>query len=294
MQYLLELEDLQKHYDGFSLSGIDIKVAPGYVVGLIGSNGAGKTTTLKILTGIIDADGGVVSLLGHQIKAKSDVTDSIKARIGIVLDSCAFPGEYRVKDVAALGKVAYSTWNLRLWERLIEQFELAPDKKVKDMSRGMGMKLSLAFALAHEPDLLILDEATAGLDPMAREEVLEILRDFISDEKRGILIATHITSDLEKIADEIVCLDEGVMKFAVLKDTITDEAGIARLRADELELVLQSPLFADHLIHVLKHDHWTDVLVPDRFAFKKEFPQAVVDTASIEDYMTMVLKGQAR
>lgn len=294
MQYLLELEDLQKHYDGFSLSGIDIKVAPGHVVGLIGSNGAGKTTTLKILTGIIDADGGVVSLLGHPIKAKSDVTDSIKARIGIVLDSCAFPDDYRVKDVAALGKVAYSTWNLRLWERLIEQFELAPDKKVKDMSRGMGMKLSLAFALAHEPDLLILDEATAGLDPMAREEVLEILRDFISDEKRGILIATHITSDLEKIADEIVCLDEGVMKFAVLKDTITDEAGIARLRADELESVLQSPLFADHPIHVLKHDHWTDVLVPDRFAFKKEFPHAVVDTASIEDYMTMVLKGQAR
>ncbi len=158
----------------------------------------------------------------------------------------------------------------------------------------MGMKLTLAFALAHHPELLVLDEATAGLDPIARDEVLDILRDFVAEGDRGILMSTHITSDLEKIADEIVCVDNGAIVFTSPKDVITDEAGVARCRAAEVETLLASGVVAPGAAHVMRHDYGTDVLVPDRFAVARAFPDLVVDKATIEDYMTLTLKGESR
>lgn len=298
MQYVLEIEDLCKHYADFSLQNVTIKVAPGNVVGLIGSNGAGKTTTLKAALGMISIDSGKIFALGHAIEASKSLTDSTKSRIGVVLDSCAFPADYRVKDVDALGKAAYTTWNQRKWSCLIERFDLPASKKVEGLSRGMGMKLSLAFALSHDPDLLILDEATAGLDPMAREEVLDLLREFMLDETHSILISSHITTDLEKIADEIVCLDAGKVVFSVEKDKITDEAGIVRLRATEIDEIIESAMLSAVLsgraIRILQHDNRVDMLVPDRFAFAKAFPDAIVDKASIEEYMALTLKGETR
>lgn len=213
MTYLMEIDNLGKHYDDFELSGVSLAVEPDCVVGFIGSNGAGKTTTIKAALGIIAADEGAVRLFGQPIACGSPELDTIKSRIGVVLDTCAFPDTCRVGDVGAIGRAAYREWDAVQFAALCDRFNLAPKKKVSELSRGMGMKLTLAFALSHNPELLVLDEATAGLDPIARDEVLDLLRDFMAEGDRGILMSTHITSDLEKIADEVVCVDAGCLPY---------------------------------------------------------------------------------
>lgn len=292
MDALIQANGLGKHYDDFRLKGIDIRVEAGTVVGLIGSNGAGKTTTIKMLLGILRPDEGDVRVLGCPVGSGSAPEGELKQRIGVVLDTCAFPDTSKVKDVATLGRFAYRNWDAHRFSALCERFELAPKKNVKELSRGMGMKLMLAFALSHDPKLLILDEATAGLDPMARDEVLDILREFMSVEGHAILLSTHITSDLEKIADEIVCIDGGELVFDVPKDEICDVAGIAHCRERDLELIGKSAWTDDRRVRKLKSGMSYDVLVPDRFAFAKAFPDIALDSASIDDYMTLTLKGE--
>ena len=294
MTNLIDIENLGKRYGDFVLTGVNLAVEPGTVVGFIGSNGAGKTTTLKAALGLITADEGTVRLFGQVAAPGSAAVEELKSRIGVVLDTCAFPSTCRVGDIASIGRVAYATWDDARWNELTALFQLAPKKKVADLSRGMGMKLSLAFALAHHPELLVLDEATAGLDPIARDEVLDILRDFMATGERGILMSTHITSDLEKIADTVACIDGGRMVFTKPKDVITDEAGVARCRAAEVEALLASDLFAPGALRVMRHDYGVDVLVPDRFAAARALPDLVVDKATIEDYMTLMLKGESR
>ena len=285
MTYLMEINNLGKRYDDFELSGVSLAVEPGCVVGFIGSNGAGKTTTIKAVLGIIAADAGTCG---------SAEMDAIKSRIGIVLDTCAFPDTCRVCDVGAIGRAAYREWDAAQFAALCDRFNLAPKKKVSELSRGMGMKLTLAFALSHNPELLVLDEATAGLDPIARDEVLDLLRDFMAEGDRGILMSTHITSDLEKIADEVVCVDAGSIVFSAPKDAITDEAGVARCRAADVTAILDAGFFAPGEARILRHDYGCDVLAPDRFAFARAFPDIPVDKATIEDYMTLTLKGESR
>ena len=294
MTYLMEIDNLGKHYDDFELSGVSLAVEPDCVVGFIGSNGAGKTTTIKAALGIIAADEGAVRLFGQPIACGSPELDTIKSRIGVVLDTCAFPDTCRVGDVGAIGRAAYREWDAVQFAALCDRFNLAPKKKVGELSRGMGMKLTLAFALSHNPELLVLDEATAGLDPIARDEVLDLLRDFMAEGDRGILMSTHITSDLEKIADEVVCVDAGRIVFAAPKDAITDEAGVARCRAADVTAVLDAGFFAPGDARILRHDYGCDVLAPDRFAFARAFPDIPVDKATIEDYMTLILKGESR
>lgn len=294
MTNLIDIENLGKRYDDFALAGVNLAVEPGCVVGFIGSNGAGKTTTLKAALGLIAPDEGTVRLFGQAVTPGSSALDDLKSRIGVVLDTCAFPSTCRVGDAGLIGRAAYATWDASHFSRLLSTFGLSPKKKVSELSRGMGMKLTLAFALAHHPELLVLDEATAGLDPIARDEVLDILRDFVAEGDRGILMSTHITSDLEKIADTVACIDGGRMVFTKPKDVITDEAGVARCRAAEVETLLASGVVAPGAAHVMRHDYGTDVLVPDRFAVARAFPDLVVDKATIEDYMTLTLKGESR
>ena len=294
MTYLMEINNLGKRYDDFELSGVSLAVEPGCVAGFIGSNGAGKTTTIKAALGIIAADEGAVRLFGQPIACGSPELDAIKSRIGVVLDTCAFPDTCRVGDVGAIGRAAYREWDAVQFAALCDRFNLAPKKKVGELSRGMGMKLTLAFALSHNPELLVLDEATAGLDPIARDEVLDLLRDFMAEGDRGILMSTHITSDLEKIADEVVCVDTGHIVFKAPKDAITDEAGVARCRAADVTAILDAGFFAPGEARILRHDYGCDVLAPDRFAFARAFPDIPVDKATIEDYMTLTLKGESR
>lgn len=237
---LLEVTDLAKRYEGFTLEGVNLSLEPGCVIGLVGSNGAGKTTVLKSILGLVIPDGGSIRLLGEEVFPGGGASDRVKQRAGVVFDTCAFPADCRVADVAAMGRALFDNWDGVRWDEFARRFALPRKKKASELSRGMGMKLSLAFALAHDPDLLILDEATAGIDPLARDEVLDILREFMADGRRGIVMSSHITTDLEKLADEIVCLDTGKVVFSEPKEAITDEAGIARCRVADLEAVLAS------------------------------------------------------
>ena len=300
---LVSASGLTKHYEGFSLQGVSLSVDPGQVLGFIGQNGAGKTTTIKALLGLIHLDGGEATVLGAPAGDLSRTAAGAvaKERIGVVLDSMSLPGHLRMGEVGRLMAAAYSTWDQALYQQLLEQLglgQLGRKKTLKELSRGMGMKLSLACALAHHPRLLILDEATAGLDPMARDQVLEILRAFVSEEdaagepQNGILMSSHITSDLEKIADTLLCIDAGASVFCVEKDQVTDVMGVARCRASEVALLREELSSPEVPLRVLRHEAGTDVLVENRFDFAAAYPGIVCDRMDIDTYMALMLKGE--
>lgn len=296
MNDLLRISNLEKHYDGFSLQDITLSVPAGSVVGFIGSNGAGKTTTIKAALGLIIPDGGTIDLLGERVfpGAPASRAAHLKQRVGVVFDACSFPEEMSVKSVGSLMSYSYNMWDKSAFDHLAAQFNLPMDKTVKDLSRGMGMKLSLACALAHHPDLLILDEATAGLDPLARDEALDALRLFMDGTERGILMSSHITSDLEKIADYIVCINEGRIVFIEERDAICDRAGIAHCRAAEFDTLAEGGFFAPGQMHFKRNAYSTDVLVFDRFAFAENYHHIAVDHADIDSYMALMLRGDIR
>lgn len=293
---LIEARRITKHYDGFALQGVSLAVEPGRIVGFIGQNGAGKSTTIKALLGLIGLDGGDAFVLGVPAQDVAGTRSDVKERIGVVFDTVSMPHHMKVAEVGKLMARAYASWDQTAFEGYLLRFGLEPGKAVKELSRGMGMKLSLACALAHNPHVLILDEATAGLDPMARDEVLDMLREFVAAEDaegnpvHAILMSSHITSDLDKIADEVVCIDEGRIVFSCAKDEICDAMGLARCRAAEVELLLASSSSPDEL-RAIHHDYGVDVLVPDRFEFMRAFPEIPCDRVSIDDYMALMLKG---
>ena len=290
MDDLIRIKGLTKRYEGFTLDGVSLNVAPGEVVGLVGRNGAGKTTLIKSLLGLIAYDGGDAELLGERASVTNPRLATVKRHIGTVFDTIAFPQTLRVRDVATLGHVSFGTaWDYRHFDELVHDAALDGRKAVRELSRGMGMRLQLAFALAHHPDLLVLDEATAGLDPLAREDMLDVLRSFMAErEGRAILLATHITSDLEHVADRIVCLEKGRVAFDLTRDAICDEAGIARLRGEEANRILEPGM------RYLRHEYSYDLLVPDRRTFAHAHPEVAIDAADIESYMTLALKGELR
>ena len=295
---LIEARGLTKHYQGFDLQGIDLTVEPGQILGFIGQNGSGKSTTIKALLGLITRDGGTATVLGTPAEALPRGSAAVKEQIGVVFDAISMPPHLRVDEVGKLMRRAYRAWNRAAYEDYLRRFGLTDSKKtVKDLSRGMGMKLSLACALSHAARLLILDEATAGLDPMARDEVLDILRDFVSVEDaagnpvNGILMSSHITSDLDKIADTILCIDAGRPVFQMAKDEITDIMGVARCRERDVERVLASGVLGEGPKRMLRHEYGIDLLVSDRFAFAESFPDIPCDRMTIDDYMALMLKG---
>lgn len=290
----VQISNLTKHYDGFTLGPLDLEVPAGCVVGLIGSNGSGKTTTIKSLLGLIKPDDGSVALFGKPMAHGSSEANTvqIKQRIGVVFDTCEMLEDLTIKDIDSIMRYSYPTWDAALFAKFLRDFSLDPKKTIKSLSRGMGMKLQIACALSHKPDLLILDEATAGLDPLARSEVLDLLRSYLQeDDERCILMSSHITSDLEHIADEIICIDEGEILFDLPKDAITDEAGIARCRQADFAALCESGFFAPKTMRYQENRYGIDVLVPDRAAFMSAFDQIACDRCTIDDYMTLHLKG---
>ena len=293
MNDILNVRELCKTYDQFSLDHLSLSVPAGYVVGFIGSNGAGKTTTILSILGLTEPDGGAIGLFGEPVGPEGPSAET-KERVGVVFDTVALPSDCPITDVALLGKASYARWDGGKFSSLLKEFCLEPSKRVKDLSRGMGMKLQLAFALSHRPELLILDEATAGLDPIARGEVLDILRGFMDDENHGILLSSHITSDLERIADYVVCIDSGSMVFSKSMDEVCDIAGIAHCRSAEVEQILDADIFERGSLRVLRGGYSTEVLVPDRSLLNGAFPAVECERANLEDYMRLTLKGELR
>lgn len=280
----IEISGLCKSYGDFALDHIDLTLPGGSIMGLIGENGAGKTTTIKCILNLIRRDAGTITLMGYDNIAQER---QAKAEVGVVLDECYFHDTLRPTDIHTILSRVYQNWDKALFASCLKKFQLPEGKYVKEFSRGMKMKLSLAAALAHHPKLLILDEATAGLDPVVRDEILDEFLNFIQDEEHSILISSHITSDLEKVADYITYLHQGRVVLSEAKDVIQDNYGRLACTAQQL-----SSIQPEDLVRVRKGSYGCEALVSDRAVFRKKYPQLMVEPISLEDIMLFIGKGE--
>ena len=220
----LELWHVSRRLGDFELRDVNLTLPKGCILGLVGENGAGKSTTIRLLTGELRPDSGTVSVLDAE--PGSPDFRSVKERLGVVLDDAWFPEILNARQVGTMMAMTYESWDAELYESYLTRFTLPREKNFKDYSRGMRMKLAIAAALAHRPEVLLLDEATAGLDPIVRDEVLEIFRGFSEAEDHAILISSHILSDLEKLCDYIAFLHQGKLLFCEEKDRLLESYGL--------------------------------------------------------------------
>ena len=231
----LELRHVSRRLGDFELRDVNLTLPKGCILGLVGENGAGKSTTIRLLTGELRPDSGTVSVLDAEPGGPD--FRAVKERLGVVLDDAWFPEILNARQVGTMMAMTYESWDAELYESYLARFALPREKNFKDYSRGMRMKLAIAAALAHRPEVLLLDEATAGLDPIVRDEVLEIFREFSEAEDHAILISSHILSDLEKLCDYIAFLHQGKLLFCEEKDRLLETYGLfvgTRRQAEEL------------------------------------------------------------
>lgn len=284
MNKAIEIKDLTKEYDNsFKLGSIDLVIPSGEIVGLIGENGAGKTTLIKSILNIIKKDSGTIKIFD---KDTSEHETLIKEEIGVVLDDMFFPEILSVKDINSIMKDTYKNWDTSLFFNYMEEFKIDTNKKINKLSKGMRKKLEIATSLAHHPKLLILDEPTSGLDPVVRNEVLDIFLKFLSDDEHTILLSTHITSDLEHIADKIVFIDQGKIILDEARDDIMDNYGILKCSIDEF-----SKISKEDIITYKKNKYDYNVLIKDKDKMKKKYKNFIIDKITIEDLMILMIKG---
>lgn len=279
----IEIKGLEKRYDGFQLGSFDLTLPSGCIMGLVGENGAGKSTTIKLIMNAIGRDAGEISVLG--VDNRSAEFRDVKEDIGVVLDEAYFPEVMSARNVGKVMALTYKNWDAAAFEGYLKKFSLAPDKIFKDYSRGMRMKLAIAAALSHGAKLLILDEATSGLDPMARDELLDIFNDFTRDENCSILLSSHIVSDLEKICDYIAFLHRGRLVLCEEKDRLLDEYALVRLPEERL-----SELSEESIISRRASGYATEALV-----LRGGIPAAIpTEHTSLEDIILFLAKGDER
>lgn len=239
MENTIVVKNLSKKYRGFALDNVSFTLPSGCIMGFIGANGAGKSTTIRLMLDLAKRDGGEISILGADPESASA---DLKEYIGVVMDESGFPDGLSMKDVGIVMSKCYKTWNAARFTELTTQFDLPLKKPVKDYSRGMKMKLSIAVALSHGSKILILDEATSGLDPVVREEILDVFLDFIQDESHSVFISSHIMSDLEKICDYITFIHKGRVLLSEEKDVLRDKYVIAKCSQSQLESIDSSAI----------------------------------------------------
>lgn len=280
----LAVQGLTKRYKDFVLDNVSFVVPRGAIVGLVGENGAGKSTTLHAILGLIHRDGGSVELLGREDTA---VDEAFRNQIGVVFDGSSYPETLTPRKLNRVFQSLYQGWDEAGYFALLEQLSLPADKKIKAFSKGMKMKLSLAVAFSHGAKLLVLDEATSGLDPVVRDDILDLCLGFVQEEDRAILVSSHITSDLEKVADYIVFLYKGRVVFCKPKDELRYHYGILRCGAAQFEAIDKGEVLAWR-----RQDYQWEVLVADRAAAQRKYPKAVVDPATIDEIMLLYVKGE--
>lgn len=285
MKNILEIKNLNKKYKEFELKNINLSLPQGMIMGLIGENGAGKTTTIKSILNLVRIDSGEIKMFGLDFKKDEK---QIKENIGVVLDN-SFLSEYLTcKDINKIMKKIYKTWDEELFFNYSKNFNLPLDKNSKEFSNGMKMKLKIAVALSHKPKLLILDEPTSGLDPIARNEILDIFQDFIQNGENSILVSSHITSDLEHIADYITFINNGEIIFCKNKDDLIEKYGIAKCTENEFNSISTCDF-----VKCRKNKYDYELLVEDKNVFSKKYSNVnVIDKASIEDIMLFYIKGE--
>ena len=283
MEATIKVKNLNKKYEGFELKNISFEIPEGSI-GLIGENGAGKTTTIKSILNIINSE-GEIQVLGKDIKQNEK---EIKSKLGVVLDD-SFLSEYLTpKKINSIMKDFYNTWDKKLFEKYIKIFKLPENKMIKDFSSGMKMKLKIATAISHKPQILILDEPTSGLDPIVRNEILDIFRQFIAeDETRSILVSTHITTDLEHISDYIMFIKNGEITLNLPTSEILENYGI--VKCDEKDF---SKISKEDYEYYRKEKYQYEVLVKNKKMIKSKYGISTIDKASIEDIMLFYIKGE--
>ena len=238
----IELSHINKSFGDFAIRDLNLAVPSGTICGLVGENGAGKSTTIRLLMGALRPDSGTASVLGTDVS--SPEFREVKEDVGVVLDEAYFPESLNAVQVGKIMAATYRRWDQKLYDGYLKRFDLPPGKQFKDFSRGMRMKLAIAVALSHQPKLLVLDEATAGLDPIVRDEVLDIFNEFTREEDHSILISSHILSDLEKLCDYIAFIHQGNLLFCEEKDRLLEEYGIFTDSAEQLECLLPEAIVA--------------------------------------------------
>ena len=282
MTNALTVSGLTKTYPDFVLDQVSFSVPSGSIVGLIGENGAGKSTTINAALGLIQKEAGQVSVLGRE-----GLDGDTKEEIGVVFDGSNYPEILSPRKLNGVMRNIYRSWDETAYFRLLQQFSLPPDKLLKQFSKGMKMKLAISVALSHHSKLLILDEATSGLDPVIRDDILDMLLDFVQEEDHSILVSSHITSDLEKIADYIVFIHAGKVVFSKPKDELVEQYGILKCGAAQFDALDKADIIAYR-----KMDYEWQVLVADREKMQKKYPKAMVVPATIDEIMLLYVKGE--
>lgn len=284
MEYNLEVINLTKNYQDFQLKNINIKLPKGKIIGLFGENGSGKTTTIKAILNLIAYDKGNIKIFDKDSK---DLTKDDREQIGIVLDDSFFSPILNVNDINKLMKNFYHNWNEKLYYDTIKKFKIPCNKALKEFSSGMKMKIKVLCAIAHEPKLLILDEPTNGLDPIFRYEIIELFNNFVSNGENSILMTTHITSDLEHLADEVIFINDGNIILDVAKEKIDNEYGIVELLEDNFTKIKK-----EDYLKCLKYKNEIYILVNSKSKFQKKYPKLKLRRPTLEELMLSLVKGE--
>lgn len=281
MSNILKLENISKHFTNFKLKKIDFSLDAGKIMGLVGINGSGKTTTIKLILNILKPQNGKIKIFDKD-SIKYEV--SLKKKIGVVFDSSYFVDEWTITEVEKLFKIFYKEWDGDRFKFLYNKFKLTKEKKIKELSKGMQMKLMIACALSYNAQLLILDEPTSGLDPVSRDELLDIISDYVKDGEHSVLFSTHITSDLNKIADSITCLNNGQVFYSGEKDKFVNSFKIVKGKINKLDLNSE-----DKLIGIKKNGEDFTGLIKE--CNIQSFPNMAYEEASIDDIIVYINKG---
>ncbi|MDX9917755.1 MAG: ABC transporter ATP-binding protein [Gudongella sp.] len=284
MDDILKIENLSKSYDDFTLKNINFTIPQGAIMGLVGENGAGKTTTIKLILNLIKRDAGRIEIFGlDNVENEMEV----KERIGVVLDESNFYIDLNPNDISKVMGNIYKNWDNNIFFSYLKQFNLPKNKTIRDLSKGMKMKLSIAIALSHQPDLLILDEPTSGLDPIVRNEILDIFLDFIQDEEKSILFSTHITSDLDKIADYISFIHGGELVLTENKDELINDYGIIKCGKEDFNKIDK-----DHMIGYRKNQFGYEILISNKENAQIKYKGLALDSVNLEDIMLFYIRGE--
>lgn len=286
MENILELQQVCKTFPktNFSLDKISFSIPYGSIMGFVGENGAGKTTTIGCILNTVLKDSGTVKLFGQEM---SDADTELREKIGVVYDGDNFPAHWTAEQLSHVMAGLYSKWDSALFQKYLTDFRLLPKQKIKHYSRGMTMKLAVAVALAHHPQLLILDEATSGLDPIMRDDMLDVFLEFVQEEDHSILLSSHITTDLEKIADYITFIHDGKLILTATKNELM--YNFAVMRCKESQFLELDP---NDVLAYRKRDLQIDVLVSNGKGAERKYRNTIIDHVSIEEIMLLLVKGE--
>jgi len=280
---MLRLENVKKHYGEFSLE-CSLEVQAGCVTGLIGKNGAGKSTTFKAILGLIYPDGGKIEVFGKPVE-KLSISD--REQIGVVLSDSGFSGYLTIKDLISMLRNMYGNFREDEFLRRCKKFRLPLDKKIKEFSTGMKRKLQVLAAISHDAKLLILDEPTAGLDVIAREELLNLLREYMEQDERAILISSHISSDLEGLCDDVYMIDDGKIVMHTETDILLSDYGLLKVTDDQYQ-----KLEKEYIIRHRKEEYGYSCLTDQKQFYMENYPGLAIEKGSIDEVMTMMIRGE--